>query len=105
MTFLYFNSNLQTVPKDPIDIKSARVYAMSRPGTGEDMISESIMIIQFTVARAILDVGAANERRRYNVKSSLLGWARTQNGPRSSPLSRSFRSIYENWPRSFILTK
>ena len=29
----------------------------------------------------ILSMGSANERRRYNVTSSLIGWAHTQNGP------------------------
>ena len=29
----------------------------------------------------IVGMGSANERRRYNVTSSLIGWAHTQNGP------------------------
>ena len=32
----------------------------------------------------ILCMRLANERRRYNVTSSLIGWAHTQNDPRSS---------------------
>ena len=32
-----------------------------------------------TCTGVILGMGSANERRRYNVTSSLIGWAHTQN--------------------------
>ena len=39
----------------------------------------------------IMDVDSANEKRRYKVKSSLIGWTHTQNGPY---LLSTMRSIY-----------
>ena len=35
----------------------------------------------------ILGIGSANEGRCYNVTSSLIGWAHTQNNPPSLPLN------------------
>ena len=41
-----------------------------------------IHVIQYTQDPGInLGVGTAKEKRRYNVTSSLIGWARNQNGP------------------------
>ena len=37
--------------------------------------------IKFLLAGIILGVGLANERRRYIVTSSLIGWAHTENDP------------------------
>ena len=38
-----------------------------------------IETMKYTYAGVILGMGSANERRRYNVTSSLIGWAHTQN--------------------------
>ena len=35
----------------------------------------------------ILGIGSANEAQRYNVTSSLIGWAHTRNDPKSLPLN------------------
>ena len=37
------------------------------------------IIMVLTTAGVVLGLGSANERRRYNVKSSRIGWAHTQN--------------------------
>ena len=37
--------------------------------------------MRYTVIGIILDMGLANERRRYNVTSSLIGWTHIQNDP------------------------
>ena len=49
-----------------------------------NMILELCMFYYFNSMhkpRIILGMGSANERRRYNVTWSLIGWAHTQNDP------------------------
>ena len=43
--------------------------------------SSADMVSSVEVTEIILDVGLANERCRYNVNASLIGWVQTQNDP------------------------
>ena len=49
---------------------------------------ESVECIYFP--GIILGMGSANERQRYNVMASLIGYAHTQKDPTMSPILMSF---------------
>ena len=62
---------LQTIHSSPVRV-SYGVFSVS---------SKSNLCSVWVIARIILCMRPANERRRYNVTSSLIGWAHAQNDP------------------------
>ena len=45
----------------------------------------------------ILGIGSTNERRRYNVTTSLIGWAHTQNDPSQHMLYEIENNFSKEW--------
>ena len=68
----------------PIDKRAALVQAMAWGWAEDKPLSEP---------GVILGMGSANERRRYIVTSSLIGWAHTQNDP-CQPMMTQFTDTH-----------
>ena len=62
--------SLKSVPNCPMNNKLSLVQIMAWQQAGNRPLSEIILCLR-----------PANERRRYNVTSPLIGWAHTQNDP------------------------
>ena len=68
-------------------------------------IVECLWHVLLNVAKSgiMLGMGSANEGRRYNVTSSLIGWAHTQNDLCMYTLARVYNYwylyMYITWPR------